>query len=57
MPILMLMFKVYTFMLDAFLVMYDAHSYSNRDAFNKKIVNKKILCPKIVLHSASKIEM
>ena len=29
----MLMFKVYTFMLDdAFLVMYDAHSYSTRDS-------------------------
>ena len=30
----MLMFKVYTFMLDdTFLVMYDPHSYSTRDAF------------------------
>ena len=32
--ILMLMFKVYPFMLDnTFLVMYDVHSYSTRDAF------------------------
>ena len=34
----MLMFKVYTFMLDdAFLVMYDAHSYSTRAAFIQKM--------------------
>ena len=32
--ILMLMFKVYPFMLDdTFLVMYDIHSYSTRDVF------------------------
>ena len=38
MQILMLMFKVYTFMLDdAFLVMYDAHSYSSSDAFIQKM--------------------
>ena len=36
----MLMFKVYTFMLhvdDTFLIMYDAHSYSFRDAFIQKM--------------------
>ena len=32
------MFKVYTFMLDdAFLVVYDTHSYSTRDGFIQKM--------------------
>ena len=35
----MFMFNVYTFMLsdDAFLVMYDTHSYSTRAAFDQKM--------------------
>ena len=41
----MLMFKVYTFMLDdAFLVMYDAHSDSTRDSFIQKMATDINLC-------------